>query len=122
MSGITMHTQCSPVLSMSTVIVFFFRNITPQVSYMKAIDLWVFVCILFVFSTLAQYGIILHLTSRSVWQKKVDSHYREITGEKKIRKIPVTELLKLSVDSEPVNRPPQPDFENINPDWKIVSV
>jgi len=89
---------------------------------MKAIDLWVFVCILFVFSTLAQYGIILHLTSRSVWQKKVDSHYREITGEKKIRKIPVTELLKLSVDSEPVNRPPQPDFENINPDWKIVSV
>jgi len=46
------------------------RSLTPQVSYMKAIDLWVFVCLIFVFSALAEYGYILHLTSRSSWQKK----------------------------------------------------
>ena len=41
---------------------------------MKAVDLWVFVCLLFVFSTLAEYGYILHLTSRSAWQKKIDNN------------------------------------------------
>ena len=49
---------------------------TPQVSYMKAIDLWVFVCLVFVFSTLVEYGLILYLTSRSSWQRKIDQLHK----------------------------------------------
>ena len=49
---------------------------TPQVSYMKAIDLWVFVCLVFVFSTLVEYGSILYLTSRSSCQRKIDQLHK----------------------------------------------
>ncbi len=49
---------------------------TPQVSYMKALDLWVLICMMFVFSSLAEYGLILYLTSRSPWQKRVDAYIR----------------------------------------------
>ena len=63
------HHECFELL---TKILKFFRSLTPQVSYMKAIDLWVFVCLIFVFSALAEYGYILHLTSRSSWQKRID--------------------------------------------------
>ena len=52
------------------------RTMTPQVSYMKAIDLWVFVCLVFVFSTLVEYGLILYLTSRSSWQRKIDQLHK----------------------------------------------
>lgn len=67
------------------------RSITPQVSYMKAIDLWVFVCLIFVFASLAEYGYILHLTSRSSWQKKIDNIRKE---EEKIQPV---ELLSLKI-------------------------
>ena len=53
------------------------RTLTPQVSYMKAIDLWVLGCIFFVFSTLAEFGLVLYLTSRSAWQKRVDAFIKE---------------------------------------------
>ena len=49
---------------------------TPQVSYMKAIDWWVFVCLAFVFSSLAEYGLILHLTCRSSWQRRIDQLHK----------------------------------------------
>ena len=55
---------------------FISRTMTPQVSYMKAIDLWVFVCLVFVFSTLVEYGLILYLTSRSSWQRKIDQLHK----------------------------------------------
>ena len=53
------------------------RTLTPQVSYLKAIDLWVLGCIFFVFSTLAEFGLVLYLTSRSAWQKRVDTYIKE---------------------------------------------
>ena len=52
------------------------RSLTPQVSYMKAIDIWVLVCLFFVFSTLAEYGLVLHLTSRAAWQRGLDIYVR----------------------------------------------
>ncbi|CAB4069599.1 GLRA2 [Lepeophtheirus salmonis] len=61
------------------------RSLTPQVSYMKALDLWVFcVCLVFVFSSLAEYGFVLYLTSRSGWQKKVDADIRTISGSDRL--------------------------------------
>ena len=66
------------------------RTLTPQVSYMKAIDLWVLGCIFFVFSTLAEYGLVLYLTSRSAWQKRVDTFIKENTSE-------MSEAVKLKI-------------------------
>eukprot|EP00095_Tigriopus_kingsejongensis_P005844 maker-scaffold697_size109876-snap-gene-0.18 protein:Tk05844 transcript:maker-scaffold697_size109876-snap-gene-0.18-mRNA-1 annotation:"hypothetical protein BRAFLDRAFT_79146" len=86
------------------------RNITPQASYMKAIDLWVFVCILFVFSALAEYGYILHLTSRSAWQKRVDSHVRGRTGKAKLKTINPVHLLSVTMEKEAMG--------NLHPDQR----
>ena len=57
---------------------------------MKAIDLWVLGCIFFVFSTLAEYGLVLYLTSRSAWQKRVDTFIKENTSE-------MSEAVKLKI-------------------------
>ena len=97
---------------------------TPQVSYMKAIDLWVFVCLVFVFSTLVEYGLILYLTSRSSWQRKIDQLHkmlydgksnvyqgngflRKIKSKKKRHKkdpIEMAEMSQASTDAQCSNR------------------
>ena len=83
-----------------------FRSLTPQVSYMKAIDSWVFVCMLFVFSSLAEYGIILHLTSRSGWQKRVDQHIKSITGASRLSVFAPARLILLTITEHQENRHP----------------
>ena len=74
-----------------------FRALTPQVSYMKAIDLWVLICLLLTFTCLAEYGIILHMTSRSGWQKKMDEYVRTVSGKPKLRKVSAMEMGPLSL-------------------------
>jgi len=63
------------------------RSLTPQVSYMKAVDIWVLACLLFVFSCLAEYGVVLHLTSRAAWQRKVDGLIRQEEGRERLREV-----------------------------------
>ena len=67
---------------------------------MKAIDSWVFVCMLFVFSSLAEYGLILHLTSRSGWQKRVDQHIKSITGATRLSIFSPAKLISLTIKED----------------------
>ena len=67
---------------------------------MKAIDSWVFVCMLFVFSSLAEYGLILHLTSRSVWQKRVDQHIKSITGASRLSVLSTAKLISMTINKD----------------------
>ena len=85
---------------------------------MKAIDLWVFVCILFVFTTLAEYGLILHLTSRSGWQKKMDAYLREVTGKSHIKKIPAMKLAVITLRDHSTTLPMVDDY---HPDMNLKS-
>ena len=64
---------------------------------MKAIDLWVLICLLLTFTCLAEYGIILHMTSRSGWQKKMDEYVRTVSGKPKLRKVSAMEMGPLSL-------------------------
>jgi hypothetical protein len=70
---------------------------------MKAIDSWVFVCMLFVFSSLAEYGLILHLTSRSGWQKRVDQHIKSMTGASRLSVFSPAKLISLTITSDQEN-------------------
>ena len=54
---------------------------------MKAIDLWVLICLLLTFLSLAEYGFILHMTSRSAWQKQIDDYVRTVSGKDRLRKV-----------------------------------
>ena len=50
------------------------RRDWPQTAYMKAIDPWTCFCYLTSFFSLAEYCVVLYLTSRSNWEFKVTSH------------------------------------------------
>ena len=76
---------------------FLSRALTPQVSYMKAIDLWVLICLLLTFTCLAEYGFILHMTSRSGWQKKMDDYVRTVSGKPHLRKVSAMEMGPISL-------------------------
>jgi hypothetical protein len=73
---------------------------TPQVSYMKALDLWVLICILFVFSTLVEYGFILYLTSRSAWQKRVDAYVRSHSGHAVLKTLNPVKLISITLAND----------------------
>ena len=67
---------------------------------MKAIDSWVFACMIFVFSSLAEYGLILHLTSRSGWQKRVDQHIKSVTGATHLSVFSPAKLISLTIKED----------------------
>ena len=67
---------------------------------MKAIDLWVLICLLLTFTCLAEYGFILHMTSRSGWQKKMDDYIRTVSGKPHLRKVSAMEMGPISLRTD----------------------
>jgi hypothetical protein len=64
------------------------RQNTPSVSYIKALDLWMVTCIIFVFSVLAEYTTVLKLRSMKETKRKPKAVTKTSNGEEGGKPIP----------------------------------
>ena len=69
------------------------NHLSPQVNYVKNIDKYLIMCLLFVFGTLAEYCLILFLRERIVKFRKSENERRE---KKRATTTAVTKMVRYS--------------------------